>query len=52
MECDDDEFNGADEVNVWMEDDCTRLDCDGTLTMEGRDEESNCKRESMEETDD
>ena len=35
-----------------MEDDETKLDCDGTLTMEGSNEESNCKSESLEETDD
>ena len=39
MDCDDDEFNGADEVNVWMEDDESRLDFDGRLTTEGGDEE-------------
>ena len=52
MECDDDEFTVADEVNVWMEDDESRLDCDGTLTTEGSDVEGNCEIESLEEYDD
>ena len=52
MECDDDEFNEADEVNAWTEDDETRLDCDGTLATEGDDVEGNCEMESLEEYDD
>ena len=35
-----------------MEDNGTRLDCDGTLTTEGGDAEGNCEMESLEETDD
>ena len=52
MEFDDNEFNGADEVNVWMEDDGSRLDCNETLTSDGDDVKGNCELESLEETDD
>ena len=52
MECNDDEFNTADDVNVWTEDDESRLDCDGTLTIECGDVEGNCEMERLEESDD
>ena len=52
MECDKDELNGVDEVNKWIEDDETRVDCDGTLTTDGSDVEGNCEKEGLEEYDD